>query len=111
MNYYNRTRTDLSLTKDAHQHRTVQEPSHGREVEVPRGGGLHHHESLRRAAGADRTNKWRHRLALGSLALGPVIARYGYAIGFAVGAAVGAGGAVSATILWVKARNEDYREP
>lgn len=50
-------------------------------------------------------------LALGSLALGPVIARYGYAMGFAVGAAVGAVGAVGATILWVRARNEDHREP
>jgi len=50
-------------------------------------------------------------LALGSLALGPVIARYGYAMGFAVGAARGAVGAISATILWGKARNDDYREP
>jgi Integrase core domain len=49
MDYYNRTRTHLSLTKDAPEHRTVQQPSHGRVVEVPRVGGLHH-EYLRRAA-------------------------------------------------------------
>jgi putative transposase len=49
MDYYNRTRTHLSLTKDAPEHRTVQQPSHGRVVEVPRVGSLHH-EYLRRAA-------------------------------------------------------------
>jgi Integrase core domain len=49
MDYYNRTRTHLSLTKDAPEHRTVQRPSEGRVVEVPRVGGLHH-EYLRRAA-------------------------------------------------------------
>jgi predicted MFS family arabinose efflux permease len=49
-------------------------------------------------------------LALGSFALGPMIMRYGYAMGFGVGAAVGAVGAVIAAVLWVKARN-DCREP
>ena len=49
MDYYNRTRTHLSLTKDAPEHRTVQRPSEGRVVEVPHVGGLHH-EYLRRAA-------------------------------------------------------------
>lgn len=44
-------------------------------------------------------------LALGSLALGPVIARYGYATGFSLGAATGAVGAVIATALWVRARS------
>lgn len=34
MDYYNRTRTHLSLTKDAPEHRTVQRPSQGRVVEV-----------------------------------------------------------------------------
>jgi putative transposase len=47
--YYNRTRTHLSLTKDAPEPRTVQRPSQGRVVGVPRVGGLHH-EYLRRAA-------------------------------------------------------------
>ena len=49
MDYYNRTRTHLSLTKDAPEHRTVQRPSQGRVVEVPR-VGLLHHEYVRRAA-------------------------------------------------------------
>jgi putative transposase len=49
VDYYNRTRTHLSLSKDAPEHREVQRPSHGRVVEVPRVGGLHH-EYLRRAA-------------------------------------------------------------
>jgi len=49
VDYYKRTRTHLSLTKDAPEHRTMQRPSQGRVVEVPRVGGLHH-EYLRRAA-------------------------------------------------------------
>jgi len=56
--YYNRTRTHLSLTKDAPEHRSVQGPSQGRVVEVPRVGGLHH-QYLRRAREPDRTNKWK----------------------------------------------------
>ena len=64
MDYYNRTRTHLSLTKDAPEHRTVQQLSHGRVVEVPRVGGLHH-EYLRRAARADRTNKWKAQDSVG----------------------------------------------
>ena len=47
--YYNGTRTHLSLAKDAPEPRSVQPPSQGRVVEVPRVGGLHH-EYLRRAA-------------------------------------------------------------
>src|SRR5262249_37415017 len=47
--YYNRTRTHLSLSKDAPEPRTVQAPSEGGVVEVPRVGGLHH-EYLRQAA-------------------------------------------------------------
>jgi transposase InsO family protein len=47
--YYNDTRTHLSLAKDAPEPRSVQPPSQGRVVEVPRVGGLHH-EYLRRAA-------------------------------------------------------------
>jgi predicted MFS family arabinose efflux permease len=43
-------------------------------------------------------------LALGSLALGPVIARHGYVIGFSLGAAAGAVGAVIAAALWVRAQ-------
>jgi transposase InsO family protein len=47
--YYNRTRTHLALTKDTPEYRPVQWPSQGRVVEVPRVGGLHH-EYLRLAA-------------------------------------------------------------
>src|SRR3989449_2651355 len=36
VDYYNRTRTHLSLTKDAPEPRSVQPPSQGRVVEVPR---------------------------------------------------------------------------
>jgi putative transposase len=46
--YYNRTRTHLSLAKDAPRSRRVQPPSQGRVVAMPRVGGLHH-EYLRRA--------------------------------------------------------------
>src|SRR5437867_7716568 len=46
--YYNRTRTHLSLAKDAPESRSVQPPSQGRVMQVPRVGGLHH-EYLRRA--------------------------------------------------------------
>src|SRR6059036_1426090 len=49
VDYYNRTRTHLSLTKDTPEHRTVQRPNEGSVVKVPRVGGLHH-EYLRRAA-------------------------------------------------------------
>ena len=42
-------------------------------------------------------------LALGSLALGPVITRHGYAAGFSAGALVGAVGALVAAVLWVNA--------
>ena len=49
VDYYNRIRTHLSLAKDAPEHRDVQRRRHGRVVEVPRVGGLHH-EYLRRAA-------------------------------------------------------------
>jgi putative transposase len=55
MDYYNRTRTHLSvtthlfLTKDAPEHRIVQRPNQGRVMKIPRVGGLHH-EYLRRAA-------------------------------------------------------------
>jgi transposase InsO family protein len=49
VDYYNGTRTHLSLAKDAPESRSVQPPSQGRVVEVPRVGGLHH-EYLRRAA-------------------------------------------------------------
>jgi len=47
--YYNGTRTHLSLGKDAPEPRSVQAPAQGNVVEVPRVGGLHH-EYLRRAA-------------------------------------------------------------
>src|SRR5256884_5390653 len=49
VDYYNGTRTHLSLAKDAPEPRGVQVRSEGRVVEVPRVGGLHH-QYLRRAA-------------------------------------------------------------
>ena len=49
VDYYNDTRTHLSLAKDAPEPRSVQPPSQGRVVAMPRVGGLHH-EYLRRAA-------------------------------------------------------------
>jgi len=49
VDYYNATRTHLSLAKDSSAPRSVQLPSQGRVVMVPRVGGLHH-EYLRRAA-------------------------------------------------------------
>src|SRR5216117_2148018 len=49
VDYYNRPRTHLSLTKDTPEHRTVQRPNEGRVVELARVGGLHH-EYVRRAA-------------------------------------------------------------
>jgi len=49
LDYYNATRTHLSLAKDAPERRSVQLPSQGRVVAIQRVGGLHH-EYLRRAA-------------------------------------------------------------
>jgi transposase InsO family protein len=49
VDYHNGTRTHLSLAKDAPEPRSVQPPSQGRVVQVPRVGGLHH-EYVRRAA-------------------------------------------------------------
>ena len=49
VDYYNRTRTHLSLAKDAPEPRSVQPPRQGRVVEVPRVCGLHQ-EYLRKAA-------------------------------------------------------------
>ncbi len=49
VDYYNGTRTHLSLAKDAPRSRRVHPPSEGSVVKVPRVGGLHH-EYLRRAA-------------------------------------------------------------
>ena len=47
--YYNETRTHLSLAKDAPTPRRMHPPSQGKVIEVPRVGGLHH-EYTRRAA-------------------------------------------------------------
>ena len=47
--YYNGTRTHLSLEKDAPEERSVQTPSEGKVVALPRVGGLHH-EYVRLAA-------------------------------------------------------------
>jgi hypothetical protein len=49
VNYYNDTRTHLSLRKDTPRHGPVQQPSEGGVVAIPRVGGLHH-EYVRRAA-------------------------------------------------------------
>jgi len=49
VDYYNDTRTDLSLAKDAPEPRSVQRPSPSRVLAIPRVGGLHH-EYLRRTA-------------------------------------------------------------
>jgi putative transposase len=49
VDYYNGTRTHLSLAKNAPEPRSVRAPSQGRVVEVPRVGGLHH-VYFRRAA-------------------------------------------------------------
>jgi MFS family permease len=43
-------------------------------------------------------------LALGSLALGPVITRHGYVVGFAAGGLAGVVGALAAARLWTTAR-------
>ena len=42
VDYYEQTRTHLSLDKDAPITRPVQPPEIGRIVEVPQVGGLHH---------------------------------------------------------------------
>jgi putative transposase len=49
VDYYKRTRTHLFLAKDAPELRSVQPPSQGRVLAMPRVGELHH-EYLRRAA-------------------------------------------------------------
>jgi predicted MFS family arabinose efflux permease len=50
-------------------------------------------------------------LALGSLALGPVISRHGYGAGFCVGGLTGAVGAVLAAILWMIGQRASRRSP
>lgn len=50
-------------------------------------------------------------LALGSLALGPVIARHGYGTGFWVGGLIGAVGALVAAVLWMRAQPASGRFP
>jgi len=40
--YYEKSRTHLSLAKDAPIPRSVQPPSFGRVIEIPQVGGLHH---------------------------------------------------------------------
>jgi putative transposase len=47
--YYHRTRTHLSLTKDAPDGRPVERPELGKVVPIPEVGGLHH-RYVRRAA-------------------------------------------------------------
>ncbi len=49
VDYYNETRTHLSLDKDAPEGRPIQPPDQGRVFELKRVGGLHH-EYVRRAA-------------------------------------------------------------
>jgi transposase InsO family protein len=47
--YYHRSRTHLSLGKDAPEPRAVQPPSMGQIVELPEVGGLHHRYERRAA--------------------------------------------------------------
>ena len=49
VDYYNETRTHLSLDKDTPEGRPIQRPDQGRVIELKRVGGLHH-EYIRRAA-------------------------------------------------------------
>src|SRR4029450_56728 len=55
VDYYNGTRTHLAVAKDAPDPRSVQPPSLGNVVQVPRVGGLHH-EYRRRAGWARWAN-------------------------------------------------------
>lgn len=50
-------------------------------------------------------------LALGSLALGPVITSQGYGTGFWLGGLTGAAGAVVAALLWRRAQQQSRRPP
>jgi len=47
--YYHRSRTHLSLTKDAPESRAVMSPETGEVVELPEVGGLHHRYERRAA--------------------------------------------------------------
>ena len=47
--YYHRSRTHLSLEKDAPESRDVQSPKEGEVVEIPEVGGLHHRYERRAA--------------------------------------------------------------
>jgi len=47
--YYEKSRTHLSLAKDAPIPRSVQPPSFGRVIEIPQVGGLHHRYERRMA--------------------------------------------------------------
>ena len=49
MDYYNQTRTHLSLDQDAPEERPLQPPDQGKVFQLKRVGGLHH-EYVRRAA-------------------------------------------------------------
>ena len=47
--YYHKSRTHLSLRKDAPETRAVHPPRMGSIVEIPEVGGLHHHYERRAA--------------------------------------------------------------
>lgn len=47
--YYHRTRTHLSLAKDAPEERAVQAPGMGQVIEIPEVSGLHHRYERRAA--------------------------------------------------------------
>ena len=47
--YYHRSRTHLSLEKDAPEPRSVEPPENGQVVEFPEVGGLHHRYARRAA--------------------------------------------------------------
>jgi putative transposase len=42
VDYYQRTRTHLSLDKDRPDARPIQPPNSGKVIAIPQGGGLHH---------------------------------------------------------------------
>jgi len=49
LDYYHRSRTHLSLEMDCPEHREVCDVGHGRVIEIPKVGGLHHHYERRAA--------------------------------------------------------------
>jgi len=55
--YYDRSRTDLALGKDAPAHRVIQPPALGQVIEISQVGGLHHRYSSRRSGFARKCRR------------------------------------------------------